>query len=137
MFVFDRLALHPTPDTPPSATSDNSNASSSRNWALGGSAYGVCWLLWIVGVVILYEVVYCWWRRWRCSAYLSLLSRVLSCPSQQTFYRFPLGSKFIVILVYMRYFFDEFYFMLPPPFYFISPPACFSYILVLLSLPIS
>ncbi|KAL5501121.1 hypothetical protein ACEPAH_9508 [Sanghuangporus vaninii] len=80
IYCLVQLALHPTPATPPSAASDNSNSSSSRNWALGASAYGVCWLIWIVGVVILYEVVYSWWRRWRCKRPL-MVPLYLSAPA--------------------------------------------------------
>lgn len=66
-FLFVRLSLHPTPLSPPSSSSNNSNPSSSRNWALAAAGYGICWLFWIVGIVLLYEIVYSWWRRWRCS----------------------------------------------------------------------
>ena len=68
-----RVALHPTPASPPTAATVRNgggpslNPMSSRNWALASAAYGICWLVWIVGVVIMYEIVYSWWRRWRCS----------------------------------------------------------------------
>ncbi|KAF8597377.1 hypothetical protein BDV93DRAFT_610407 [Ceratobasidium sp. AG-I] len=39
--------------------------SSRRNWSLAAAAYCASVLAWIVGVVIIYEVVYLFWRRWR------------------------------------------------------------------------
>ncbi|EIN06802.1 hypothetical protein PUNSTDRAFT_105955 [Punctularia strigosozonata HHB-11173 SS5] len=40
---------------------------SGRTWALGAAAYVACWAIWIVAVVVLYEFVYCFVRRWRVS----------------------------------------------------------------------
>ena len=67
ILVCTRIALHPTPAVPPSSSSDNINESSRRNWTLAAVAYGVCWFIWIVGIVFLYEVIYSWWRLWRSS----------------------------------------------------------------------
>ncbi|KAG9089162.1 hypothetical protein FS749_001576 [Ceratobasidium sp. UAMH 11750] len=39
--------------------------SSRRNWSLASSAYCACVLIWVVGVLIIYEAVYLFWRRWR------------------------------------------------------------------------
>ncbi|KAF7308603.1 OPT oligopeptide transporter [Mycena chlorophos] len=38
---------------------------SGRNWALGAAAYIACWLVWIFPVVLVYEIVYSFARRWR------------------------------------------------------------------------
>ncbi|EJD00289.1 uncharacterized protein FOMMEDRAFT_30381 [Fomitiporia mediterranea MF3/22] len=80
IYCLVQLALHPTPASPPSSSSNNSNPSSSRNWALGAAGYGVCWLFWIVGIIFIYEVVYCWWRRWRCKRPL-MIPLYLSAPA--------------------------------------------------------
>ena len=40
---------------------------SGKNWALAMAAYIACWVFWIFGVFILYEVVYSFARRWRIS----------------------------------------------------------------------
>ncbi|KAG9093782.1 hypothetical protein FRC07_011416, partial [Ceratobasidium sp. 392] len=39
--------------------------SSRRNWSLAAAAYCACVLIWVVGVIIIYEAAYCFWRRWR------------------------------------------------------------------------
>jgi hypothetical protein len=55
-----RIALHPAPSNNP------------HNWALAAAAYTACWALWLFAVVLVYEGVYCFARRWRVLAvYLS------------------------------------------------------------------
>ncbi|KAG8795035.1 hypothetical protein FRC12_018844 [Ceratobasidium sp. 428] len=39
--------------------------SARRNWSLAAAAYAACVLIWVVGVIIIYEAAYCFWRRWR------------------------------------------------------------------------
>ncbi|KAH7325174.1 hypothetical protein B0J17DRAFT_235710 [Rhizoctonia solani] len=39
--------------------------SNRQNWSLAAAAYCACVAVWIIGVVIVYEIVYCFWRRWR------------------------------------------------------------------------
>ncbi|KAG8737157.1 hypothetical protein FRC11_002173, partial [Ceratobasidium sp. 423] len=39
--------------------------SNRQNWSLAAAAYCACVAVWIIGVVIVYELVYCFWRRWR------------------------------------------------------------------------
>ncbi|KAG9083083.1 hypothetical protein FRC06_004703, partial [Ceratobasidium sp. 370] len=39
--------------------------SSRRNWSLAAAAYCACVLIWVVGVLIIYQAVYLFWRRWR------------------------------------------------------------------------
>ncbi|KIJ53404.1 hypothetical protein M422DRAFT_43065 [Sphaerobolus stellatus SS14] len=36
-----------------------------RNWTLATVAYIGCWVLQIIGVFIIYELIYSFWRRWR------------------------------------------------------------------------
>jgi hypothetical protein len=45
---------------------------SGCNWVLGAVAYLVCWVLWIIGVFLGYEVFYSYYRRWRLREYLKL-----------------------------------------------------------------
>ncbi|KAI5116634.1 hypothetical protein M0805_002397 [Coniferiporia weirii] len=80
VYCLVQIAIHPTPLSPPSVSSGGSDTSSGRNWALGAAAYGVCWLFWIVGVVLLYEVVFCWWRVWR-GKYPLIFPLYLSAPA--------------------------------------------------------
>ena len=40
---------------------------SGKNWALGAAAYIACWLVWIIVVLIVYELVFSFTRRWRVS----------------------------------------------------------------------
>ncbi|EUC58251.1 transmembrane protein, putative [Rhizoctonia solani AG-3 Rhs1AP] len=39
--------------------------SNRQNWSLAAAAYCACVAVWIIGIVIVYELVYCFWRRWR------------------------------------------------------------------------
>jgi hypothetical protein len=57
-----RLARKPTP-----LAVGVSGTTSARNWTLGAVVYIALWVIWIIGVVLVYEVIYCWWRRWRVS----------------------------------------------------------------------
>lgn len=59
---FRRIARSPNPSAP-------GVPGSGKNWALGAAAYIACWLAWITMVLVLYELVYSFWRRWRVSEY--------------------------------------------------------------------
>ena len=48
--------------------------SSGHNWVLGAVAYLACWVLWIFGVFLGYEVAYSYYRRWCFREYLKLLT---------------------------------------------------------------
>ncbi|CAE6356368.1 unnamed protein product [Rhizoctonia solani] len=39
--------------------------SNRQNWSLAAAAYCACVAVWILGIVIMYELVYSFWRRWR------------------------------------------------------------------------
>ncbi|GAB1526149.1 hypothetical protein RhiTH_009315 [Rhizoctonia solani] len=39
--------------------------SNRQNWSLAAAAYCACVAVWIVGIIIVYELVYSFWRRWR------------------------------------------------------------------------
>lgn len=58
VYMMIQVAKHPTPS--PLGTD-----SSQRNWTLATVAYIACWVIWLFGVVLLYESIYCFWRRWR------------------------------------------------------------------------
>ncbi|PFH52502.1 hypothetical protein AMATHDRAFT_2218 [Amanita thiersii Skay4041] len=58
VFILLQVSKFPNPVAP-------SVPGSGRNWALGAAAYIACWLVWILIVVILYETVYSFFRRWR------------------------------------------------------------------------
>lgn len=62
-----RIALFPNPIA-------SGVPGSGRNWALGAAAYVACWVVWILGVFIGYELIYSFYRRWRYSASLSLFT---------------------------------------------------------------
>jgi hypothetical protein len=53
-----RVAKFPNPDAP-------GVPGSGRNWVLGAVAYIACWIIWIFGVVLGYELIYSFYRRWR------------------------------------------------------------------------
>jgi hypothetical protein len=53
-----RVAKFPNPDSP-------GVPGSSHNWVLGAVAYIACWILWIFGIFLGYEVLYSYYRRWR------------------------------------------------------------------------
>lgn len=52
--------MHPNPEAP-------GVPGSGRNWALAAAAYIACWFAWIVAVIVVYEIVYSFIRRWRVS----------------------------------------------------------------------
>ena len=52
-----RVAKFPNPDAP-------GVPGSGRNWVLGAVAYIACWIIWIFGVFLGYELIYSY-RRWR------------------------------------------------------------------------
>ncbi|KIO32402.1 hypothetical protein M407DRAFT_214369 [Tulasnella calospora MUT 4182] len=58
VYMMVQVAKHPTPS--PLGTS-----SSQRNWTLATVAYIASWVIWLFGVVLLYESIFCFWRRWR------------------------------------------------------------------------
>lgn len=66
IFLF-RVARFPNPEAP-------GVPGSGRNWALATAAYAACWLFWILGVFLLYELVYSFARRWRVSEFSSSLA---------------------------------------------------------------
>ncbi|KAH8111648.1 hypothetical protein DFH11DRAFT_1546499 [Phellopilus nigrolimitatus] len=80
VYCLVQIAINPTPLTPPSGSSAGQNTSSRRNWTLGAAVFGICWFFWVVGVVLLYEVVYCWWRVWRSKRPL-IMPLYLSAPA--------------------------------------------------------
>ena len=53
-----RVAKFPNPDSP-------GVPGSGHNWVLGAVAYIACWILWIFGVFLGYEVLCSYYRRWR------------------------------------------------------------------------
>ncbi|QRW10171.1 transmembrane protein [Ceratobasidium sp. AG-Ba] len=68
--------------------------SSRRNWSLAAAAYSACVLIWVIGVLIIYEAVYSFWRRWRVKRplivpiYLSTPARHLASISSFDVYCF-------------------------------------------------
>lgn len=60
-----RVSRHPNPLAP-------GVPGSGRPWALGAAAYIACWAAWLIFVVILYEVVYSFARRWRLSTFIPI-----------------------------------------------------------------
>ncbi|KAJ7803990.1 hypothetical protein B0H14DRAFT_2384139, partial [Mycena olivaceomarginata] len=68
VFVLIQIALHP---------SSNNNP---HNWALAAAAYTACWALWLFAVVLVYEGVYCFARRWRAKR-PRVLAVYLSAPA--------------------------------------------------------
>ncbi|KAG1838230.1 hypothetical protein C8R48DRAFT_782462 [Suillus tomentosus] len=58
VFIMLQIARSPNPSAP-------GVPGSGKNWALGAAAYIACWLAWITMVLVLYELVYSFWRRWR------------------------------------------------------------------------
>ncbi|KAG8897558.1 hypothetical protein FRB99_008062 [Tulasnella sp. 403] len=72
-YMLIQVAKHPT-------ITPLSTRSSQRNWTLASVAYIICWALWLFGVVLIYEAVYCFWRRWRVKRPL-LIPIYLSSPA--------------------------------------------------------
>ncbi|KAL1943516.1 hypothetical protein VTO73DRAFT_3961 [Trametes versicolor] len=58
VFILILVAMHPNPEAP-------GVPGSGRNWALAAAAYIACWFAWIVAVIVVYEIVYSFIRRWR------------------------------------------------------------------------
>lgn len=57
-YVLPRVAKFPNPDAP-------GVPGSGRDWVLGAIAYIACWIIWIFGVFLGYEIIYSFYRRWR------------------------------------------------------------------------
>ncbi|KAI0266903.1 hypothetical protein BGY98DRAFT_462221 [Russula aff. rugulosa BPL654] len=57
-FSISIVAKFPNPNSP-------GVPGSGHNWVLGAVAYIACWILWIFGVFLGYEVLYSYYRRWR------------------------------------------------------------------------
>ncbi|KAK0443646.1 uncharacterized protein EV420DRAFT_1575904 [Desarmillaria tabescens] len=55
VFIIIQVAKFPNPDIP----------GSGKNWALGAAAYIFCWALQLLGVFLVYELLYSFVRRWR------------------------------------------------------------------------
>ncbi|KAK0441260.1 uncharacterized protein EV420DRAFT_1580522 [Desarmillaria tabescens] len=55
VFIIIQVAKFPNPDIP----------GSGKNWALGAAAYIFCWALQLLGVFLIYELLYSFVRRWR------------------------------------------------------------------------
>ncbi|EJD38358.1 hypothetical protein AURDEDRAFT_187758 [Auricularia subglabra TFB-10046 SS5] len=72
-FVLFQVAKHPNPVAP-------GVPGSGRGWAFAFAAYIACYFLWIIVVVILYEVLYSFYRRWRTKRPY-MLSIYLSAPA--------------------------------------------------------
>ncbi|KAG8929842.1 hypothetical protein FRC02_005008 [Tulasnella sp. 418] len=82
-FMLIQIAKHPTPSVISSlavSSSPSDNSASSRNWTLATVAYIACWAIWVFGIWLCYEVVYCFWRRWRVKRPL-LIPIYLSTPA--------------------------------------------------------
>ncbi|KAJ7207873.1 hypothetical protein GGX14DRAFT_634252 [Mycena pura] len=58
VFMLIQISKFPNPDAP-------GVPGLGRNWTLAAAAYVACWLVWIFPVVIVYEIVYSFIRRWR------------------------------------------------------------------------
>ncbi|KAJ7074725.1 hypothetical protein C8F01DRAFT_1101619 [Mycena amicta] len=58
VFMLVQISKFPDPQAP-------GVPGSGKNWALAAAAYVACWLVWIFPVVIVYELVYSFARRWR------------------------------------------------------------------------
>ncbi|KAF7304690.1 OPT oligopeptide transporter [Mycena kentingensis (nom. inval.)] len=58
VFILVQISKFPNPLAP-------GVPGSGKNWALGAAAYVACWLVWIFPVVIMYELVFSFARRWR------------------------------------------------------------------------
>ncbi|KAI0299996.1 hypothetical protein B0F90DRAFT_1926006 [Multifurca ochricompacta] len=58
VFMLIEVAKFPNPDAP-------GVPGSGRNWVLGAVAYVACWIIWIFGVFLGYELIYSFYRRWR------------------------------------------------------------------------
>ncbi|KAF8578536.1 hypothetical protein K439DRAFT_1648755 [Ramaria rubella] len=68
VFMLIQLSSHPGP------------TNSSRSWSLASAAYIACYALQVLGVFLLYELVYSFWRRWRVKRPL-ILPIYLSSPA--------------------------------------------------------
>lgn len=67
---------------------------SGKNWALGATAYIACWLVWITIVVVLYELVYSFYRRWR-------VSKCLQSPPLSTDFTDCLAERPLIVPLYL------------------------------------
>ncbi|KAF8509755.1 hypothetical protein BU17DRAFT_98635 [Hysterangium stoloniferum] len=69
VFMILQISSHPGPDN------------NAKNWALAATAYIACYVFQIVGVFIIYELIYSFWRRWRVKRPL-ILPIYLSSPAR-------------------------------------------------------
>ncbi|KZT01995.1 uncharacterized protein LAESUDRAFT_662753 [Laetiporus sulphureus 93-53] len=58
VYMLIMVAKYPNPAAP-------GVAGSGKNWALAAAGYIACWFTWIFVVVILYELIFSFYRRWR------------------------------------------------------------------------
>ncbi|KAF7309724.1 OPT oligopeptide transporter [Mycena indigotica] len=58
VFMLIQISKSPNPQAP-------GVPGSGRNWTFAAAAYVACWLVWIFPVVLVYELVYSFVRRWR------------------------------------------------------------------------
>jgi len=70
VYILLQVTKYPHPD------------SSTRSWALATTAYIACWLVWILIVLLTYEVIYSFARRWRLRTSLRSLSLLSHSFSQ-------------------------------------------------------
>ncbi|KAF8641631.1 hypothetical protein AX16_009857 [Volvariella volvacea WC 439] len=83
VFILVQVSRYPNPQAP-------GVPGSGRNWALGAAAYIACWAAWLLVVVLMYETVYSFIRRWRVKRptilpiYLSSSAFNLACMTSYT-----------------------------------------------------
>ncbi|KAI0719929.1 hypothetical protein C8Q72DRAFT_788521 [Fomitopsis betulina] len=58
VFILILVAKFPNPSAP-------GVPGSGRDWALGAAAYIACWFIWVFVIIIVYELIYSFVRRWR------------------------------------------------------------------------
>ncbi|KAI0065128.1 hypothetical protein BV25DRAFT_1836476 [Artomyces pyxidatus] len=73
VFILIEIAKFPNPVAP-------GVPGSGHNWALAAAAYVACWVVWVFGVFIAWELIYSFYRRWRFRRPL-MLPLYLSSPA--------------------------------------------------------
>ncbi|KAF9447132.1 hypothetical protein P691DRAFT_632599, partial [Macrolepiota fuliginosa MF-IS2] len=92
VYIIIQVSKHPNPEAP-------GVPGSGKNWALAAAAYVACWLAWIACVVVLYELVYSFIRRWRVKRplmmpiYLSSPAYTFTSLTSYTNFRFLLHLR--------------------------------------------